>query len=105
MLSALSLCLSRKLLISLLGLNKPLGKVFLIVGFSLSSLSVLHINFLLYCYVCEKLVMILDLGEVALCRTCPVFQQYTSHSSPGGQEPADLREGSDLCLETQFHRL
>ena len=49
--------------------------------------------------------MILDLGEVALGRTCPVFQQYTSHSSPGGQEPADLREGSDLCLETQFHRL
>ena len=32
-----------------------LGRVFLIIGFSLSSLSIFHINFYLYCYVCEKL--------------------------------------------------
>ena len=49
--------------------------------------------------------MILDLGKVALCRGCPVSQQYTPLLSPNGQGPAGPRVGSDLCLETQFHRL
>ena len=53
---------------------------------------------------CLWKVMILDLGEVALCKRCPVFQQYTSHSSPLSRD--QLVSGKVLiCLEAQFHRL
>ena len=66
----------------------------------------------LFCLILSKflfgrLVIFLDLGEVALCRGCPMCPSSTlpSHQSPKHQGPAGPRVGSDQCVQTQFHRL
>ena len=46
--------------------------------------------------------MFLDLGEVAVCRGCPMSQQYTLFLLLKGQRPAGLGVGSDLHLWTHF---
>ena len=49
--------------------------------------------------------MSLNLGEVALYRRFLCISALHSLLSPYGQGPAGPRGGSDLCLQTQFHRL
>ena len=48
--------------------------------------------------------MFLDLGEVALCRRCPLRPSNALPSRhPRASDPG--RVASDLCLQTKFHRL
>ena len=48
--------------------------------------------------------MFLDIGEVAFCRGCPLCTSRILPSHHSGQESVGPRVGSDLCLQTQFHR-
>lgn len=60
----------------------------------------------MYFYECNRLVVSLDLGEVTLCRGCPMCPSSALLScallSPKRQGPAGPRGGSGLRLLTRF---